>query len=248
MAKGGRQAGRRERRGGEGLPQTAHGHPGELREDQTPLAFFFCASPHFRFHASHSSGLPLFLHYPPSMKHTVYLILFRGVGGKTQLPVQTLREKLTEAGFENVATYINSGNAIVRSKVSRKKVVATIAELCRKHFGFDKAIFAPTVAEWDALIAGNPFAKAATSAPTTVHAAVLEATPKAADIERLRGCAAHGEEIEVIAGVAYLHTPHGFGKSKLAEKFDKWIGVVNTARNWNTVLKMAELGHAAEGK
>jgi len=41
--------------------------------------------------------------------------------------------------------------------------------------------------------------------------------------------------------VCYLHTPHGFGTSKLAEKFDKGIGVVNTARNWNTVLKMHEL-------
>ena len=79
------------------------------------------------------------------MKRTIYLILFRGVGGKTQLPVQALREKLTQAGFENVATYINSGNAIVRSRMSRKKVIATIAELCRMQFDFDKAIFAPTL-------------------------------------------------------------------------------------------------------
>ena len=79
------------------------------------------------------------------MKATVYLILFRGVGGKTQLPVKELREKLTAAGFENVATYINSGNAIVRSWMNQKKVIATIAELCRKEFDFDKAIFAPTL-------------------------------------------------------------------------------------------------------
>jgi uncharacterized protein (DUF1697 family) len=180
------------------------------------------------------------------MKRTVYLILFRGVGGKTQLPVQALREKLTEAGFENVATYINSGNAIVRTRLSRKKVVATIAELCREHFDFDKAIFTPTLAEWAAVIAHNPFAKAAASAPTTVHAALLEGAPKAADIERIRACAAKGEAIEVIKGVAYLHTPHGFGTCKMAEKFDQWIGVTNTARNWNTVLKLAELGRAAE--
>jgi uncharacterized protein (DUF1697 family) len=87
------------------------------------------------------------------MKSAVYVILFRGVGGKTQLPTKTLREKLTEAGFENVATYINSGNAIVRSRLSRKKVIATIAELCRAEFNFDKAIFAPTLEEWDDLIA-----------------------------------------------------------------------------------------------
>src|SRR5215204_6271934 len=100
------------------------------------------------------------------MKRTVYLVLFRGIGGKTQLPTAALREKLTEAGFENVATYINSGNAIVRSPWSRTKVITTIAGICRAEFAFEKAIFAPTLTEWDALIARNPFPKAAAEAPT----------------------------------------------------------------------------------
>ena len=180
------------------------------------------------------------------MKRTVYLILFRGVGGKTQLPVATLREKLTKAGFENVATYINSGNAIVRSRMSRRQVIATIAELSRKHFDFDKAIFAPTLAEWDDVIARNPFVKTANSAPTSVHAALLEGAPKQEDVERIRALAVKGEDLKVIEGVAYVHTPNGFGTCKMAEKFDKWIGVTNTARNWNTVLKLAELGRVAE--
>jgi len=63
----------------------------------------------------------------------------------------------------------------------------------------------------------------------------------------VRACAVKGEAVEVIESVAYLHTPHGFGKSKMAAKFDQWIGVTNTARNWNTVLKLAELGRSAEG-
>ena len=180
------------------------------------------------------------------MKRTVYLTLFRGVGGKMQLPVQPLREKLAAAGFENVATYINSGNAIVRSRLNRKQVIATIAELCRKHFNFDKAIFAPTLAEWNDLIARNPFPKAAANAPTTVHAALLESTPRVEDVERIRALAVKGEDLKVIRGVAYVHTPNGFGTCKMAEKFDKWIGVTNTARNWNTVLKLAELGRKAE--
>jgi len=181
------------------------------------------------------------------MKNTVYLILFRGVGGKTQLPVKTLREKLAAAGFENVATYINSGNAIVRSGMTRKKVVATIAEVCRKEFGFEKAIFAPTLEEWEEVIARNPFGKAASNAPTTVHAALLESAPKPENVERIRACAVKGEDIKIVGGVAYLHTPHGFGRCKMAEKFDVWIGVTNTARNWNTVLKLAELGRVAQG-
>lgn len=179
------------------------------------------------------------------MKHTVYLILFRGVGGKTQLPVKELREKLTEAGFENVATYINSGNAIVRSGLSRRNVLAAIAELCRREFDFDKAIFAPALEEWESVIARNPFPKGAAKAPKFVHAALLASAPKAENIERIRACAVKGEELMVIGGVAYLHTPHGFGTCRMAEKFDQWIGVANTARNWNTVLKLAELGRAA---
>jgi uncharacterized protein (DUF1697 family) len=180
------------------------------------------------------------------MKGAVYLILFRGVGGKTQLPVQALRAKLAAAGFENVATYINSGNAIVRSPLARKQVIAAVAELCRKHFAFEKAIFAPTLAEWDDLIARNPFAGAAAKAPTTVHAALLERAPKIEDVLRIRACAVAGEEFKVDERVAYLHTPHGFGPSRMREKFDQWIGVTYTARNWNTVLKLAELGHVAE--
>jgi uncharacterized protein (DUF1697 family) len=176
---------------------------------------------------------------------TVYLILFRGVGGKTQLPTKLLRAKLSEAGFEQVTTYINSGNAIVRSQWTRKKVIATIAELCRAHFDFEKAIFAPTLDEWDDLIARNPFAKTVKDAPTFVHAALLARAPKAEDIERVRACAVKGEALKVVGCVAYLHTPHGFGRSKMAQKFDPWIGVTNTARNWNTVLKLAELGRAA---
>lgn len=179
------------------------------------------------------------------MKRTVYLILFRGVGGKTQLPVKALREKLTAAGFEHAATCINSGNAVVRSPLGREKVIATIAEICRVHFDFHKAIFAPTLAEWEALIARNPFADAANAAPTSVHAAVLESAPKPEDVGRIRERAVKGEALEIIGRVAYLHTPHGFGRSKMAGKFDPWIGVENTARNWNTVRKLAALGRAA---
>jgi uncharacterized protein (DUF1697 family) len=182
-----------------------------------------------------------------AMKTTVYLLLFRGVGGKTQLPTKPLREKLAEAGFGNVATYINSGNAIVSSALPRKRVIATVAEVCRAEFGFDKAIFAPTLEEWEGVIARNPFPAEAEASPITVHAALLEAAPAADAIERVRSCRVDGEDLVVVDGVAYLHTPGGFGRSRMAEKFDAWIGVTNTARNWNTVCRLAELGRAAKG-
>lgn len=174
---------------------------------------------------------------------TVYLLLFRGVGGATQLPVKPLREALTKAGFENAGTYINSGNACVRSDLPRAEVVATVAKLCERQFGFTKAIYAPTLAEWKKLIAANPFPDY--RAGNLLHAAWLDGKPGAADIAKLRALCLDGEAIEVLGKVAYLHTPNGFGTSKFAAAFDKGIGVPNTARNWNTVLKLHELAEAA---
>ena len=116
---------------------------------------------------------------------TAFILLFRGVGGATQLPAAPLREALTEAGFENVATYINSGNAVLRSHLSREKVVAAVAEICRDRFGFTKAILAPTLKEWSALIDNNPFPQVVAT-PTFLHAAVLAGEPAARAIRRLR--------------------------------------------------------------
>ena len=178
-----------------------------------------------------------------SSQKVVYILLFRGVGGATQLPTAPLRAALSEAGFENVATYINSGNAVIRSDRPREAVVATVAGLCADRFGFTKAIHAPTLAEWEALISANPFPDFAEG--KHLHAVVLAGDPTTQAIDRLRAHADVGEAIEVVGKVAYLHTPNGFGRSKLGDKFDAWIGVENTARNWNTVLKLQELARKA---
>jgi uncharacterized protein (DUF1697 family) len=176
---------------------------------------------------------------------TAYILLFRGVGGATQLPTAPLRAALTEAGFENVATYINSGNAVLRSALTREEVIASAARICEERFGFTKAIHAPTLAEWEALVANNPFP--GFEAGKHLHAAVLAGDPAREAIDRLNAHADAGEAIEVVGRVAYLDTPNGFGRSKLGEKFDKWIGVENTARNWNTVLKLLEMATKAAG-
>src|SRR5947209_3663762 len=128
---------------------------------------------------------------PKPKTTTAYIILFRGVGGATQLPTAPLREALSEAGFENVATYINSGNAVLRSSLSREKVIAGVAKVCADRFGFTKAIYARTLEGWDALIANNPFPDFKEG--KHVHAVVLADRPTKEAIEALRGHAVEGE-------------------------------------------------------
>jgi uncharacterized protein (DUF1697 family) len=171
---------------------------------------------------------------------SVYILLFRGVGGATQLPTAALREALTAEGFEGVATYINSGNAVLRSELPRETVITRVAATCKKEFRFEKAIFAPTLKEWIALIERNPFPDAV-AVPKYLHMALLAQAPRRRTVEALKAFAEPGERLAVVGKVAYIHTPNGFGTSKLAARFDKGIGVTNTARNWNTVSRLRDL-------
>lgn len=174
---------------------------------------------------------------------TVYILLFRGVGGATQLPVKPLKEALTEAGFENVGTYINSGNAVLRTDRPKAEMLKIVAGICERQSGFTKEIHAPTLPEWKTVIDNNPFPDFEEG--KHLHAAWLDGEPKPGAVEALQAVCVEGEGIAVVGRVAYLHTPHGFGRSKLAEKFDELIGVANTARNWNTVVKLGEMAEAA---
>jgi uncharacterized protein (DUF1697 family) len=174
---------------------------------------------------------------------TAWVLLFRGVGGATQLPTRPLREGLAAAGFGNVATYINSGNAVLTSPLPREEVLARVAALCARDLGFTKDIHIRSAEEWEALVAQNPFLEAE-AAPKTLHAAALAAEPEPARVATLQALGG-SDRLAVRGRVAYLHTPDGFGRSVLAEHFDKGIGVANTARNWTTVLALRGLLRAA---
>ena len=96
---------------------------------------------------------------------------------------------------------------------------------------------------WGELIEINPFPDAV-AIPKFLLAAVLADKPQKEKVEAVRAFAGDGEGIEVVGNVASIHTPGGFSMSKLAVKFDKGIGVPNTARNWNTVIALAKMADA----
>lgn len=175
---------------------------------------------------------------------TAWVVLFRGVGGATQLPVAALRAALSAQGFGQVATYVNSGNAVLTSPLPREAVAEGVGRAAAT-LGFRKEVHLLTRAEWGRLAAGNPFGEVPGN---TLHAAVLAAEPDPARVAALRAVA-QGEppnRIEVAGRVAYLLTPAGFSRSKLAARFDRAIAVANTARNWNTVARLLLMAEAAE--
>ena len=109
---------------------------------------------------------------------TCWIILFRGVGGDTLLPVQPLKAALIEEGFKSVVTYINTGNVVLTSNDRPKRVVERVARIALEHFGFSKHIMIVSRTEWAKLITQNPF-PLAVSEPAKLHAYVLEREPDA---------------------------------------------------------------------
>ena len=169
-----------------------------------------------------------------------YIVLFRGinVGGNHRLPMKELQAVLAQNGCENVRTYIQSGNVIVNSSTSDAcQLEERLSAAVLKSHGFKPRVLVLTRTELERDAAGNPF-PGADGNPKSVHLFFLDAVPKKPDFESLTALKTKTEAFALKGRVFYLHTPDGFGTSKLAARAEKLLGVEATARNWRTVTTL----------
>ncbi|WP_309084413.1 DUF1697 domain-containing protein [Chelativorans sp.] len=176
-------------------------------------------------------------------RETAYIVLFRGVGGATQLPVKRLREVLAEAGFNNVSTYINSGNAVLSSSLSADEVARGVAAAVKEKMDFGKSVLVRSRAEWAEMIAENPYPEVVDE-PTKLHVFTLERAPEPDLIAALDAKARSTERFTVKGRTLYLHTPDGMGRSLFAPKIEPTLKVAMTARNWRTMLALRDMADA----
>ena len=152
-----------------------------------------------------------------------------------------LRELLAGVGFGNVRTYIQSGNIVLDSpEGDRDSVARSVRDAIEGRFGFAPHTFVLDVDAFDAAIAANPFPEGEQD-PKAVHFFFLAETDPAADLDGLRELATQGEEFVLTENVFYLHTPNGFGRSKLVERLHRFIGTETTARNHRSVRAIRAL-------
>ena len=173
-----------------------------------------------------------------------YVILLRAVnvGGYGKLSMADLRKALSGMGFEKVETYIQSGNAVVDSKLSPDKVGPSIAAGLQKLTGSPVDVIVRTHDQLDKLIRANPFAAEAADG-TRVHVAFLSApaapTARAALESIVQKYPTRRDRYHLAGDHIYFHFPDGAADTKFTGKaLDKAIGAVGTARNWNTVVKL----------
>lgn len=169
---------------------------------------------------------------------SISVLLLRGinVGGRNALPMAELRALLEGLGAEDVATYIQSGNAVFRGEVTAEAVSDKI-EAAK---GFRPQALVMSRDRLAKVMAANPFPEEGAAEGKSVRVWFVEGKPQPLN-EETRGLAATSERIEVTDKAAYLHAPEGIGRSKLAAKLEKALGVPATARNWRTVEAIAKL-------
>lgn len=174
------------------------------------------------------------------------IALLRGinVGGRNRLPMKDLVAMLEGLGLESVKTYIQSGNVVFRtSEPDLRQLAERIGSAVNDTHGFEPRVLLLRLEELERAIRRNPFPEAE-GEPKTLHLAFLESVPEAPDLEAMERIKAAQERFALDERVFYLHAPDGIGRSKLAEKFERLLGVAATSRNWRSVQKLRAL---AEG-
>jgi uncharacterized protein (DUF1697 family) len=165
---------------------------------------------------------------------TTYIALLRAVnvGGTGKLPMAKLKSICSDAGFSRVETYIASGNVVFESKAGPSRVKAELEARLLAYFGKPVGVVVRTASEMAAVLRANPFPQAE---PNYTYAIFLDERPPKDALDHAVGQT--DEEMLLGDREILIYYPHGMGRSKLRIPAAK----MGTARNMNTVAKLAEI-------
>jgi uncharacterized protein (DUF1697 family) len=165
--------------------------------------------------------------------------LFRGinVGGRNLLPMKELVALLVAEGFDEVRTYIQSGNVVFRGNGSSAAIGERILAAVTRRFGFRPQLLLLSAADLAHAVSANPYPEAC-GKPQYLHLWFLVKAPTPAGTRALEAIRASSERFAVRGRVLYLHAPEGIGRSRLAARAERLLGVAATARNWRTVTQL----------
>lgn len=172
---------------------------------------------------------------------TPHVLLLRGinVGGNHKLPMRDLIDLVEAAGATRVRTYIQSGNVVC--DVAAENLLDlqnTVAASIRSKFGFPSPVVARSKAEWADMIAAAPY----TDNDAALYVAFLADFPSSARVAALQPDRSPGDRFEVRGRDIYLSLVKGVAGTRLTNAWmDSALATVSTARNWRTVLALAEM-------
>jgi uncharacterized protein (DUF1697 family) len=179
---------------------------------------------------------------------TLHIALLRAVnvGGTAAVKMADLKAMARDMGFEDVQTVLQSGNLVFRAPAGKDAALEERIEAAlEKTFKLKTTVIVRSAGAWAKLVDGNPFGAEAKADPSHLLVMPLKAKPAHGAEAALQAAIKGREEARVIDDAAYIVYPDGIGNSKLTiAVIERALGVTGTARNWNTVTKLAALAEA----
>ena len=173
------------------------------------------------------------------------IVLLRGIniGSRNRIAMGELREVLTNAGFADVRTYLQSGNVALTSDRKLDDVVGTVKRVIEDELGLDIAVIGRTRAQLAKVVEANPLRRIAKN-PKLHQVSVLAASPNRDLIRRVEEAATPRERVVASGREIYAWHPDGAARSKLwALLAGERLGITATSRNWTTVTKLLALAN-----
>ncbi len=180
---------------------------------------------------------------------TGYVALLRAVNvaGHGKVGMAELRGFLASLGFADARSLLNSGNLLFRTAAEpTARLERRLETEAERRLGLRTDFFVRTAGEWDAVVAANPFPGEAKREPGRLVVIALKDAPPPERFAALQAAVVGREVVRGDGRHAYVTYPDGQGRSRLTLLLiEGTLGTRGTARNWNTVLKLAALVDAA---
>lgn len=177
------------------------------------------------------------------MSKCVALLRGINVGGKNKIAMAGLRDMFCDLGLTEVQTLLQSGNVVFRpDRRSNPALEKLLESATQDRFSIDIDYCIRTESEWRKIVSKNPFSKEAGSDPSHLVIMYLKQSTTAKSVKQLQATMSGPERVRGDGRELYFYYPAGIGTSKLTNAvIEKAIGTRGTARNWNTVMKLARL-------
>lgn len=176
---------------------------------------------------------------------TKYLALLRGinVSGHNMIKMDALKKMLENMGFQNVETYIQSGNIFFDSEEENAASVGfKIKQEISKVFGYDVPVIMISKTDLELCFKKNPYLKEKECDVKKLYVAFISKELSPLAINDLKISNFKPDEAAIDSNRIYIKYAIGAGKTNLDQKYiEKKLNVVSTIRNWNTVTKLLEM-------
>lgn len=176
---------------------------------------------------------------------TTHLALLRGinVSGHNMIKMEALKSCLEAIGFQNVVTYIQSGNVFVDSdEENAPKVGFLIKQEIFKVFGHEVPVIVINKADLEACFTNNSFLKEKEADIKKLYVAFISTALRSDSINDLRISQFKPDEASIDENRIFIKYAVGAGKTRFDQKYiEKKLNVSATIRNWNTVTQLLKM-------